>query len=246
MMEYTARQLTAAAGAALCVGIAKGGFGGAGMLAVLLMASAWPARESTGIILPMLIVGDLMAVRMFHRHARAKIVFRLLLPAWVGVICGWWVMPRIEASAFRPLIGWVALILVAMVILQRVCPRAILAVEKRRYAWPIGWAAGVTTMLANAAGPVTTIYMLACRLPKMEFVGTSAWFYLAINLSKVPFSASLGLVTPQTLLLNAAMAPIILLGVIGARALLLRVNQTLFEWLMIVFTVAGAVRLIMG
>lgn len=214
------------------------------MLAVLLMANAWPARESTGAVLPMLIIGDLLAVWIFHRHTRVGILLRLTIPALVGVVCGWLLMPRIDSAGFAGVIGWLVLGLTVLLILQRALPRLILAVEKKRYSWPLGLVAGVTTMLANAAGPVTTLYFLACRMPKMEFVGTAAWFYLIVNVFKVPFSASLGLITLPTLLLNLAVAPVIVGGVLAARWLLKRIDQPTFEWLMIAFTVVGALRLI--
>jgi len=230
--------------AAACVGLAKGGFGGMGMLAVLLMAVVWPARESTGVVLPMLITGDVVAVMIFHRHARMAIIVRLLPPALAGIVCGWWVMPRIDGAVFGVLIGWLALLLTLLLIVQRAMPGLVLRVEKKRYSWPLGWAAGVATMLANAAGSVTTIYLLACRLPIMEFVGTSTWFFLAVNLAKIPFSASLGLITPDTLLLNLLVAPVVVAGVFAARWLLGKINQATFEWLMILFTVVAALRLI--
>jgi hypothetical protein len=101
-------------------------------------------------------------------------------------------------------------------------------------------------MLANAAGPITTVYLLACKLPKMEFVGTSAWFYLAVNVAKVPFSASLGLITPSSLAVNALLAPLILLGALGGRWILVRINQGAFEALMFAFSALGALKLAFG
>ena len=225
------------------VGFAKGGFSGAGMLAVLLMAQVFPARESTGALLPMLIVADIFAVSIFHAHAKVPLVLRLLVPALLGVVCGWLLMPFIAAAIFARTMGIIVLVLLVAVLAQRLYPKVVLAVEQRRYAWPLGWLAGVTTMLANAAGPVTTFYFLACRLPKMEFVGTAAWFFLIVNLSKVPFSASLGLISLQSLALNAVLIPLIAAGVFSGRWLLKRVNQSVFEWLMIILSAIGALRM---
>jgi uncharacterized membrane protein YfcA len=88
-------------------------------------------------------------------------------------------------------------------------------------------------------GPVMTIYLLACRLPKLEFVGTAAWFFFAINLLKVPFSASLGLINGASLTLNLLLAPGVVAGIFSGRWLLGMINQSLFEWLMILFSLAG-------
>jgi hypothetical protein len=182
-------------------------------------------------------------VRVFHAHAKAAIVFRLLPPAAIGIVCGWLVMPHISQSSFARLMGLLTLGLLVLVVIQKLLPAMVLRAEKKRYGWPLGWLAGVTTMLANAAGPVTTVYLLACRLPKMEFVGTSAWFFFAVNVFKIPFSASLGLISPSSLLLNALMAPLIVGGVLGGRVLLKKINQSAFEWIMISLSVLGALRL---
>ena len=101
-------------------------------------------------------------------------------------------------------------------------------------------------MLANAAGPIITIYCLAVGLPKFEVVGTLAWFFFIINAFKVPFSAGLGLIRPETLMFNLVLVPAVLLGVLGGRWLLQRLPQRLFNLLMLAFAAIAALRLIMG
>ena len=233
--------------AAIGIGMAKAGFGGLGMLAILIMARVLPARESTGAILPMLILADVFAVYTFRQHAKGGLVLRMLPPAAIGIVCGWLFMPHIPTKDFGPLIGWITLALVALVLIQKFAPRLMnLAVEHPGIAWPFGWLAGSTTMIANAAGPVMTIYLLACRLPKFEFVGTAAWFFFAINLLKVPFSASLGLINSASLTLNLWLAPAVVAGIFAGRWLLGKINQAIFEWLMIIFSLLGALRLILA
>ena len=118
-------------------------------------------------------------------------------------------------------------------------------------AWPTarpqmttGVTTGVTTMLANAAGPVSTMYLLAMRLPKWEFVGTGAWFFLIVNVFKVPFSYDLGLISGVSLGRNAILFPAILCGVALGRFLLSRISQKLFENLLLAFSALAALRLI--
>ena len=108
----------------------------------------------------------------------------------------------------------------------------------------MGIMAGVTTMLANAAGPVMALYFLAIALPKLEFVGTSAWFFLAINLFKVPFSVGLGLIHSQTLLFNAVLVPAIVIGLLSGRWLVTRIPQKLFDALLLTFVGIAALRMI--
>jgi uncharacterized membrane protein YfcA len=247
MYDLTPVDWVLAVCAAIGIGMAKAGFGGLGMLAILVMARVLPARESTGAILPMLILADVFAVYTYRQHAKGRLVLRMLPPALAGIICGWLVMPYIPAKNFGALIGWLTLALVALVLVQKFAPRLMtLAVEHPGIAWPFGWLAGSTTMVANAAGPVMTIYLLACRLPKFEFVGTAAWFFFAINLLKVPFSASLGLINSTSLTLNLWLAPGVIGGIFAGRWLLGKINQAVFEWLMIVFSLLGALRLIVS
>jgi uncharacterized membrane protein YfcA len=235
-----------AALAALCIGFGKAGFGGVGMLAVLLMTQVLPPRESTGAILPMLIMADIFAVVIYRQHANGRLVVKLLPPAVIGIICGWWLIPRIPVGGFGPLIGWLTLALIVLVILQKFTPVVRMAAEHPGLAWPFGWLAGVTTMIANAAGPVMAIYLLARRLPKMEFVGTAAWFFFIVNITKVPFSASLGLINISSLSLNFCLLPAVVAGIFIGRWLLGKTNQAVFEWLMIIFSVIGALRLVLA
>ena len=107
----------------------------------------------------------------------------------------------------------------------------------------MGTLAGATTMLSNAAGPIVTVYLLAMALPKREFLGTGAWFYLTVNVLKVPFSASLGLITPATLTMNAAAIPVVLAGGLLGIQLIKRIPERAFRIAMRPLAVAAAVRL---
>ena len=114
------------------------------------------------------------------------------------------------------------------------------------FAWLMGGFAGVTTMLANAAGPVISLYLLAARLPKMEFVGTSAWIFLLLNISKLPFSYRLGLISADSLSLNLYLAPAVIAGVLTGRWLLKTVPQNWFEQLLLLFAAVASIKLLMG
>ncbi len=231
--------------AALGVGIGKAGLSGMGMFHVLVFAFLFGARASTGVVLPLLLVGDVAAVRTFHQHARWDYVRRMLPPACLGVVLAAWFMRDLDESVYRPVIGWVTLILSILQLARMYRPGWFGNVPHARwFAWTMGILAGVATMLANAAGPVFAIYLIAVGLPKMEFVGTSAWFFFIINLFKVPFSIALGLIRAQTLMLNLILAPAVLVGVLAGRWLLERIPQRLFEHMLLGFAVLAALRLI--
>jgi hypothetical protein len=108
----------------------------------------------------------------------------------------------------------------------------------------MGTMAGFTTMVANAAGPVMILYMLSMHLPKMEFLGTGAWFFLAVNLFKVPFSYRLDLITAASLTLDLRLAPLVVVGAVIGRLLIGHINQRLFETLALALTVLAAARML--
>ena len=235
-----------AATAALCVGLSKTGFGGLGIVSVSLFAQLFPAKESTGALLPLMIFADCFAVWFYRRHANWPDLWQLMPATIAGIVCGWWLMPRIPDGTFTVLLGWVILTLMALTTLQRLRPS--MMARMGDHPWlglAAGWATGVTTMLANAAGAIAAFYFLARRMDKMTFVGTAAWFFLIINLAKVPFSAHLGLITPSSLKFDAFLLPVVVAGAVAGRQLLRRVPQRLFEWITIALAGAAALRLIL-
>jgi len=245
MPDWTAAQWLLAIIGAASIGIGKSGFAGAGLVQVLIFANLFETRASTGVVLPMLIAGDIGSLIAFHQHARWAYVRRMLPPACIGVIIGWALMQRIDPGAFKPLIGSIILALTALQIVRMRWPEAFLHVPHARwFAWTIGIFAGITTMLANAAGPIMALYFLAVALPKLEFVGTSAWYFLIVNSFKVPFSAQLGLIHGSSLLLNLLLVPAIALGLLTGRWLVKRVPQRVFDGLLLAFAGTAALRLI--
>lgn len=245
MPELTPPQWLLAIAGALGIGIGKAGLAGMSLFHVLIYAFLFGARESTGIVLPMLLMGDIGAVRLFHQHARWDHVRRMLPPACIGVIAGALLMRALSDAAFKPTIGWIILALTILQAVRMYRPESFGTIPHARwFAWMMGLLAGATTMLANAAGPVFAIYLLALAMPKFAFVGTSAWFFLIINAFKVPFSVALGLIHGQTLLLNFILAPAIVAGLLAGRWIVRHVPQRIFDGLLLTFAGIAALRLI--
>ena len=107
-----------------------------------------------------------------------------------------------------------------------------------------GSLAGFTTMTANAGGPVTSMYFLACRYPVKAFLGTTAWFFFLVNLIKLPFSLSAGLINATTLSLTAITAPVVVVSALAGRRLAEHMDQRVFEPIIIVLTVISALPLL--
>lgn len=241
----TASGWALAVAAAACVGMSKTGFGGLGIVAVLLFAEVFPGKQSTGALLPLMVSADFLGVYFYRRHASWPDLLRLLPATLIGIACGWWLMPKIPDHEFTYFLGWLILALMALTVVQRRFPRLLLAaVHHPLLGLAAGWGAGVTTMIANAAGAITAFYFLARRMEKMVFVGTAAWFYLIVNLCKVPFSVQLGLIDKGSLLNDTLLLPGVLAGGLAGRFFLRRVPQRAFEWITIALASAAALRLI--
>ena len=232
---------------AFCIGFAKAGFGGFGLIAVLLMAQAFPSKESTGAVLPMLIMADFMAISVYRRHVSWGDLWRLVPSTFLGLIAGWLLMSRIPNELFTHFLGWLILTMMVLVLWQRLDKRILAGIMHHPVlAAGSGFLAGATTMMANAGGPAMTFYLLAKRFDKMAFVGTCAWFFCITNLVKVPLSWNLGLISSSSLLTDLLALPAIVTGMVAGRLLLGKVSQTVFEWLAIVMATLSALKLILS
>ncbi len=237
--------------ATFLIGLSKTGITGIGTFAVAIFALVLPARESVGAVLPILICGDIIAVTAYRRHAVWSHLWRLFPWAAMGIILGYAALGRIDAAGVSRLVGAILLVVVTLQWWrQRRTSRRGRdpAEDVPRGLWfvvVVGMLAGFTTMVANAAGPIMVVYLLAMRLPKMEFIGTGAWYFLLLNLFKVPFSAGLGLINSASLLLDLKLAAVAVVGALSGRALIPFIDQALFETLAMLFTLAAALRLVL-
>jgi len=245
-------QWTLALVGALCIGLSKGGVAGLGILVAAIFAEhVLPAKAASGFVLPMLVIGDLAGIGMYRRHAQWTLLWRLFPWTVLGVLAGYLALDRIDNHQARFLVGVLVVALVAGHFAWRWWMQrpGYDDASGRAPVWlaPVaGVLAGFATLVANAAGPVMIIYLLAMRLPKLEFLGTSAWFFLLLNLFKIPFMAHLGLVNSTSLLGNAVLLPAVILGALAGRWLAARFNQRAFETIALLLTVAAGVDLLCG
>jgi len=226
--EWSAATWIAVVLSAFCVGISKTGVPGLGSVAVPLMAMAMPAKVSVGALLPILIIGDIFAVAWYRRHAVWSHLVRLIPWAVVGIVAGFAVMGRISDKRLKL---WIGFIVLALSLLR--AAKADQADDSRlpasvSFAAFMGILAGFTTMLANAAGPIMVLYLLAMRLPKEGFLGTAAWYFLLMNCFKVPFSVRLGILDGPAALAAVVCAPAVAAGAICGAAAARRMSDRFF------------------
>ena len=239
--------------AALVVGISKTSVSGFGSFAVAAFALVMPAKESTAAVLLLLIIGDIVAVLRYRKHCNWALLRRLLPSVLPGVALGAWVLSVISDVVLKRGIGVLLVIFTLYTLWSRLSasrreapPAAAGEVRQPHWAMAVGAgvAAGFTTMTANSAGPDMTLYLLEAGVTKSAFVGTGAWFFFLVNLSKTPFSAALGLFPPSTLLLTACLAPVVLLGTWIGVKVVRKLSQRAFENLALAASALAALMLI--
>ncbi|MCW2807439.1 MAG: hypothetical protein JWQ93_1394 [Marmoricola sp.] len=235
--------------AGVLVGVAKTAISGVGSIAVVMFAAVLPARESTGAILPLLVCGDVVAVACYRRHADWGTLWRLVPGVLPGLLLGAWFLAVVDDVVMRRTIAVTLLVMCGIQLWQRAHTAQLALTGPRRphglTTLSTGAAAGFATMTANAAGPVTTIYLIRAGLPMLQMIGTGAWFYLVVNLAKVPFSAGLGLITPTSLVRDALLVPALLAGAGLGILLVRRLQQRQFEVVTLAFSAGSAALLLL-
>ena len=232
--------------AAICIGAAKAGLAGMGLVAVIVFANIFGARDSTGVVLPLLIVADIGAVGLFKQHTRWDYIRRTLPAAAVGIVVGAFILSRLDNASFKPILGVtiLALTLFQLARLKWAALSSPAIPHSRPLALSLGLLGGITTMMANAAGPLMALYFVAVGLPKFEVVGTLAWFFFLINLIKMPFSIGIGVVHRSSLVFDALLVPAVFVGLLAGRWLIHRIPQRTFDVLMLLFAAVASLRLI--
>ena len=234
---------------AFMVGVSKSGITGLSILSVALFTHVFPSsKQASGIVLPLLIFGDIVAVLSYRRHTQWRYLWKLFPFTAAGVVLGYFALGWVSDRHARLMIGS---IIVALAVLSywrryRAVPNA---APPDGHSWvfaaAVGVVAGFITLIANAAGPLMAIYLVAMRLPKMEYVGTAAVFFMCLNLFKVPFMVNLGLINPHSFAINLLLAPAVVSGALIGRWLVVRINQALFEKMVLALSAIAGVLLLL-
>ncbi len=271
MLSFSALSWVVLLIGAFSVGLSKTALPGLGTISVALFATVLPAKESTAALLLLLLVGDVFAIIAYRRSADWKTLRALVPYVLVGIVLGALFLNYASNNVMRRAIGVILLALIALTLYQRYgkqfpsshaarsssvdtkpapnqqthdvstsTDRAGGAVARLGF----GTLAGFTTMAANAGGPVMSIYLLSAKFDVMRFLGTSAWFFFIVNVIKLPFSASIGLIEGSMLQLVAVLIPMVIVGALAGRWLAPRMTNAVFDPIVWLLTIVGAVALL--
>ncbi|MEP1487847.1 MAG: sulfite exporter TauE/SafE family protein [Algibacter sp.] len=230
--------------AGFLLGVSKSGIKGIGIVIVLILAFVFGEKASTGILLPMLICADIIAVVYYNKHAQWTYIFKLLPFMLVGVLVGVWIGNDISEVVFKKLMA--VIIIVSVLIMFYFESRKKITVPKSKlFSSTAGFLAGFATMIGNLAGPIANVYFLAIRFPKNEFIGTAAWLFFIINVFKLPFHFFVWkTVSIDTLVLNAVLIPSVVIGFfVGAAIVKLISNVNYRRFIFIITAIGGIIML---
>ena len=230
---------------ALCLGLSKSGFPGLAIINVIIIAECFGPKNSVGIILPMLIVCDLIVYPLFRKYASWKAILPLLPFTLIGLVVGYIILDAISDSMAKKVIGFIILALLTLQVTRKWKKHFLTNLPSSRgFVVASSLTMGISTMLANAAAPVYSVYALVRGLSKEDFLGVAARFFLVINLLKVPFLSNLDLINAESLKLDAILLPGIIGGILLGKVLIKKVPQHVFESLLYLFSLIGGLRLL--
>ena len=244
-VPYLSLAFTIALGAALLLGIAKSGIKGLAVLIVTGLALVYGAKESTGILMPLLICGDILAVIYYKRHVKWIYLIKLLPWMVLGVLVGVVLGKDLPEDLFKS--GMAVIILISVVMMyywERKKDRQV--PTHWSFAALMGMMAGFTTMVGNLAGAFSNIYFLAIKLPKNEFIGTAAWLFFIINLFKVPFHIwSWGTINRASFQISLSLIPAVIAGFCLGVFLVKKINNDKYRQLILLLTGMGGLAILL-
>ncbi len=247
MLEYltsyhlTSFQWSLAIITALIVGISKSGLNSISTITVATMAMVFGSKTSTGILLPMLIVGDILAVLYYKRHVNWVSLFKLAPWVLIGILIAVWIGKDLDETDFKKMMAVIILIIViGMFWLDR--NPTLKVSQSIWFSGAMGLAAGFTTMIGNQAGGFATMYWMSMRLSKNNFIGTHAWLFLFINIFKLPFHIfTWKTIDFSSISVNIALLPLLILGFYMGVYIVKNITDSHYNRVILWLTVGAAV-----
>jgi uncharacterized membrane protein YfcA len=226
---------------AMLIGMSKTGVPGVSMIVVPTLAMIFGGKQSTGVLLPILIMADVFGVVFYHRHAEWKHLLRALPWALAGLILALWIGNLVNDEQFKRIIAITVFVSIGLMVWKDKGLKNIFVPEKWWFSAIMGVAGGFATMIGNVAGPVFAIYLLAMHLPKNSFIGTTAWFFAIVNLTKLPLQIIVWEnINFQTTFIDLLVFPFIALGAWLGIMVVKRIPDHSYRWIVITITLISA------
>lgn len=238
-LNYT--QIILIAMCAILIGMSKTGVPGVSMIVVPIMAMIFGGKASTGVLLPILITADIFAVSWYHRHAEWKPLLKALPWAFLGLMVALWVGKLVDDHQFKHIIAFSVLFSLLLMVWNDLSNKKNNLTNHPMFAAIFGILGGFATMIGNVAGPVFAIYLLALHLPKKNYIGTTAWFFAIINISKLPLQYLVwNNITGKMLLIDFIAIPFVMLGAYIGIKVVHTIKDPTYRWTVVIITFLSA------
>ena len=228
--------------AGLVTGFSKFSIGGMGLLILPIVMIAFPGPVALGILIPMYIVTDILAVASYRKDIAWRVLFKFLPLGFIGVLFGGWIISDINAEDFKTLLGTIIVVIILLGVWLDYKPSTFM--QHSIAAYFMGFWSGVISLIANAGGPLFSLFLIEQRLSKEAYVSTRAWAFFFINISKLPVLISLNLIDWEVTLLSMRCVPGLIIGAFIGHWLLKRLNLTQFKWVIRTMAAIAAIKLI--
>jgi uncharacterized membrane protein YfcA len=216
--------------AAFLVGLSKGGLGSMiGVFITAMMSLVLPAEKVIGLVLPLLMVGDVFAVVAHWKQWDRGLVLQLIPGALVGVGMATYLLETISGDGLRLALGVIVLLFVVYKLLEGRLLRGFRYRPKRIHGWAAGIVSGITSTLAHGGGPPVSMFLIVQNLRPETFVATAALYFMVLNWIKVPSYALSGLFDWELIRGSIWVLPLLPLGVWVGKRIVLRVERVYFE-----------------
>lgn len=226
---------------AMLIGMSKTGVPGVSMIVVPVMAMIFGGKASTGVLLPILITADIFAVTYYHRHADWKPLLKAMPWALLGLIAALYLGSYVNDHQFKQIIALSVLLSLILMIWNDYFNRQKNFTAHPAFAPVFGILGGFATMIGNVAGPVFAIYLLALHLSKKNYIGTTAWFFAIINLTKLPLQYFVWKnIQAESLLIDAYAIPFVMLGAYTGIKVVRLIKEQTYRWAVVVITFISA------
>ena len=226
--------------AAFIIGLSKSGIKGIEMMNITIMAIVFGGKASTGVVLPLLCMADIMAVKYYHRHAQWSHFWKLMPWLAAGILFGVFIGKDLDEVVFRKVMAVFIILTVAIMFMIEMTKNLSIP-ENKLFIASTGLTAGFTTMLGNLGGAFSNIYFLATRMVKNDFIGTAAWIFLVINFFKLPFQIIYWRnITYASLRIDLFLIPALIVGFITGLIIVSKIKEDYFRKIVFVLTLIGA------
>lgn len=227
--------------AGLITGFSKFSVGGMGLLILPVIMIAFPGPQALGIILPMYLITDVFAVISYRKNVNWSILIKILPLCFVGIAVGSWLLSLLSISEFNLILS---ILIVGMLVLGIVLDNTQSNIMRHPISTYLsGFIGGVVSMIANAAGPIFSLYFLEQKLDKKSYVSTRSWAFMFINLAKVMPLYALGLFNMESTLISLQTIPGLVIGAAIGYWVLGKLELVQFKWLIRIMAAIAAVKL---